>query len=355
MIVTGHMNFFEVNECGLYKVGSNKAHGIEMAETFQLIANWVADKPMAGTLPWEGTKRADGAKCYCHDLYKSEETGDFLFVLWKSTSDSNGTVLGAREDMAAGAGKVIEYTNAYKGKPVIWGRPCYYWIIPSLNTVVSIKFEHSICDSNLFQDWISACISNHVKHPNKLKTETGNGYARLQFTDGTLPGNFRYCFSMALRSLNTAHSKLTELAASVTHIVKRETIQLAVKDDRAAWVKFFSDVTWVKAKAKSQRRQIEIRAEARPTAAELKEIIVQFAREDRQRNEWDNVGFETETNGTVWVDRYRMKNSVNFNLKDEVISALDLFERLNANRAAYLYDIIHQKTTKKRAQVQSAV
>lgn len=355
MITSGHMNFFEVNECGLYKNGTEKAQGVEMAETFESIANWVAAKPMAGTLPWEKNKRGDGVKCYCHDLYKCELTGDFLFVLWKSSGDSNGALLGAREDMTAGEGKVIEYTNAYKGKKVIWGRPCYYWVIPSMNTVVSIKFEHSICDSQLFQDWVGACITNQVKHPNKLKMESGEGVTKVRFTDGAGQGSLRYRFDMGLRSLDTVNSKMAELAAKVTHIVKRETIELTLKDERASWVKLFDNVTYLKPKAKSPRRQIEIRAEASPTATELKEIITQFAREDRQRNEWDNVGFETESHGTYWVDRYRMKDSVHFNLTSEVIPALELFERLNAKRTEYLEGIVVQKRRKKRTPGQPGV
>ncbi|WP_304771926.1 hypothetical protein [Undibacterium sp.] len=332
------MNFFDVGQCGLFKNGSNKSHGLDMAETFQLIADWVAGKPMAATLPWETEKRADGVKCYCHDIYKSEDTGDFLFILWKSTSDSNGTLLGAPEDKSAGEGNVIEYTNAYKGQKVIWGRPCYYWVVPSLNTVISIKFEHSICDSQLFQDWVSACITNHVKHSNKIKEHTDKGHTRLHFTDGTQESTvrFRYGFNMNLKSLDTADGKLAELAAKITHIIKRETIELQPKDEREEWVKMFDKIPYLKPKSKSVKRQIEIKAEARPTAVEVKEIIEKFARDNRKGSDWDNVGFETESHGTIWVDRYRMKNSVEYNYGKGVIAAADLMTRLNYKRSNYL-------------------
>lgn len=350
MIVTGHMNFFDVEQCGLFKNGTEKSFGLDMAETFQLIANWVGERPMSDTLPWEMSKRVDGVKCFCHDIYKCEDTGDFLFVLWKSGTDSNGSLLGAEEDKSAGESAVIEYTNAYKGKSLIWGRPCYYWVIPSLKTIVSIKFEHSVCDSQLFQDWVSACVVNRIQHPNKRKEYTDRNFARLYFTDGTQDSatRFRYSFNMGLKSLDTANAKLRELASKITHIIKRETIEVRPKDERSQWVKRFDTIPYLAPKKKSIKRQIEIKAEARPTAAEVKEIIERFAQENRKQGDWDNVGFETETSGTVWVDRYRMKSSVNFDLKKNVIPALDLFERLNARRKEHLLPIERANSAPKR-------
>jgi len=337
MIVTGHMNFFDVAECGLYRNGSTKAAGIELSDTFSLITSWVANKPMAATMPWEGEKRADGNKCYCYDFYHDEDTDEYLVVLWKSGADSNGTLLGAEENANAGAGKVIEYTDSYRGNRVIWGRPCYYWILPAQKAVVSIKFEHSVCDSQLFQDWVAACINNHVKHPNKKKEYTEGGQARLSFTDGTVDGNarYRYSFDMSLKSLDTANGKLSELAGKVTHIVKRETMRISLKDERAEWVKRFDKIPYLAPKKKSEKRQIEIRAEAQPTVSELRDIIQQFARDDRRPTDWDNVGFETDK-GTVWVDRYRMKDEVNVNFTSSVIPASVMYERLQVNRERYI-------------------
>jgi hypothetical protein len=351
MIVSGHMNFFDITACGLYRNGSDQSHGLELAETFDLIADWVSRTPMAGTLPWEGHKRPDGNKCYCYDFYKDEATNEYLFVLWKSGADSNGTLLGAEENATAGEGEVVEYTNEYRGKKVIWGRPCYYWVIPDKKTVISIKFEHSVCDSQLFQDWVSASITNRVRHPNKRKEHTESGHVRLYFTDKAQNSDvrFRYSFDMVLKSLDTASGKLSELAKNITHIIKRETIEVNVKDERTEWIKKFDKIPYLAPKLKSQKRQIEIRAEVRPTATELKEIIEGFARENRKAGDWDNVGFETEK-GTVWVDRYRMKDDVNINYLSGVIPAADIYARLQVNRERYLAPLIKaSKPARKRS------
>jgi hypothetical protein len=341
MIISGHMNFFTVTQCGLYRNDSMKEHGLDMPETFKLIADWVAGKSLASTIPWNPEDRMIGTNCYCHDIYKCESTGDYVFVLWKSDVDTKGSMWGAQEDQPTGEGKVVEYTNAYRGKKVIWGRPCYYWIIPSLNTVVSIKFDHSVCDSNLFQEWISASITNRVTHPNKRKEQTEQGYARLHFTDGTQNSSlrFRYGFDMGLISMDSSDGRLKELASKITHVIKRETIALQPKDERAGWVKMFDNVPYLATKNRSVKRQIEIKAEAQPTPKEVEEIIHKFARENRRPNEWDNIGF-VAGDQTLWVDRYRLRNTVEYNYTKGVISAVELFERINLNRTNYLSPIV---------------
>lgn len=95
MIVPGHLNFFSIEECGLYKHGSKVAKGLEVLETFDLIYQWVKGKPIEDTIPWDpSTSRSDEAKCYCHDIYKCEDSGEFLLVLWKSDTNSSGSIWG---------------------------------------------------------------------------------------------------------------------------------------------------------------------------------------------------------------------------------------------------------------------
>lgn len=49
----GHLNFFKVNKCGLYKVNDDNTYGLELSETFDLIQNWVGTKSLALTIPWD--------------------------------------------------------------------------------------------------------------------------------------------------------------------------------------------------------------------------------------------------------------------------------------------------------------
>jgi len=314
MIISGHLNFFSIEECGLYKHGSAVPKALKPAETFELIYQWVKDKPMEDTIPWDpASTKNNMAKCYCHDFYKCEDSGEYLFVLWKSDTDSVGSVWGAQASAKTGSSSVLEYTDNYKGKKMIWGRPSYYWIIPKLNTVVSIKLDHSVCDSGLFQEWVTKCINNRVVHENKKKTETDSGQIRYEFTDknNTSADRYAFRFDVHLRSLDTGGAELKDLAARVTHIIRRDTIKLnAGMEERPKWVQLFDMIPQLPAKPKAKTRQIEVRAEAKPTDVEIKKIIETFAKEERKRTDWNNVGFETDKGNVVWVDKYRLHATV---------------------------------------------
>lgn len=348
MVISSHLNFFNIEECGLYKHNNKSPATLNAAETFEQIYQWVQGKPIEDTLPWDPVSSKTGtAKCYCHDFYKCEETGEYLFVLWKSDTDSVGSVWGAQANAKTGSSNVLEYTSDFKGDKRIWGRPCYYWIIPNLNTVVSIKMDHSVCDSGLFQEWVTKCITNRVSMPNKTKYETEKGHVRFEFADKISSDRYTFRFSVHLRSLNTGNAQLQELASRVTHIIRRDTIKLNTGvDERPEWIKIFDRIPYISVKPKAKTRQIEVRAEAKPSANEIKQIIETFAKEDRKRKDWNNVGFET-LNGDVWVDRYRLHENINFT-KDSstVFTASDLHVRLSKDRERILKGLMADVSAK---------
>ncbi len=333
------MSYFEVSKCGLYSFKeSDKPVGIKLEETFDLILDWVQSRSLVDTIPWDPTQKTNSAKCYCKDIYKDSSTGDFLLVLWKSDTDSAGTLLGARED---NTGKVVKYTSSYNGKKVIWGRPCYYWIIPSKNTVISLKFDHSVCDAELFKDFVVNAINNRVKHPNKVKEKTETGLVRLAFV-GSEKKRYYYSYKMNLMSMKTASSQLDKLASKITHIIRRESILVASKDDRSEWTKIFTKhIPFLAAKPKSKQRKIEIKAEAKPSKAEIVKIIKKYAVENRKPSDWNNVGFQTDK-GIKWVDKFILKDYLTFSQPvEQVLTAEFLLNYIHKNRVRYI-DLMKQ-------------
>lgn len=350
MIISAHLNFFKIKECGLYKYNDEYPIGLDVSETFEAIYNWVKGRDMAETIPWDPTVSKKGlSKCYCHDFYKCEESGDFLFVLWKSDTGNNGSILGAQANAKTGSSKVVEYSDNYNGTPRIWGRPCYYWIIPSLNAIVSLKVDHSVCDTNLFQEWVTSCINNKVTVDNKIRTTTPTGMIRFEFADQNgVEARTSFKFDVKLQSLDTGNAELLKLASKVTHIIKRETVLLRQsKDERARWVKIFDAIPWMSPKINSKSRQIEIRAEAKPTVAELKKIIEEYASKDRGFGDWDNIGFQTN-DSTVWADKYRLHKQAAIKVdEDGVMPAAFLHAYLHQKRDFLLAEIIKEERMKK--------
>ncbi|MFQ0110689.1 hypothetical protein ACH62S_00130, partial [Klebsiella pneumoniae] len=82
-------------------------------------------------------------------------------------------------------------------------------------------------------------------------------------------------------SLETTHTELGKLIPKITHIVRRETIIINPNDARADWLKTFSTlVPFVSGKKNTRTRQIEIKAEAKPSLNEVKEIIEKYSSEE---------------------------------------------------------------------------
>jgi hypothetical protein len=342
MAQIGHMNFFQVNECGLYKVKDSSIHGLDITETFSLLQNWKSENRMADTIPWDPKTRSAKSKCYCRESYFDIETGDYLVVLWKSDTDNTGSLLGAQEDSRDGSKEVFKFSNENNGKKVIWGRPCYYWIIPSLNTVVSIRFEHSVCDSALFQEYLTACITNKVKHKNKVIDYTEHSYARISFTEGEDKYKYSYRFDMSLKTLDTGNASLIKFS-HVTHIIRRETISTkSAKDERAFWLKLFDKAVPYTRSNNSSQRQIEIIAEANPTKGEIKEIISAYLKnkdENESTGRWDNVGFQTPE-GRIWADKFRVKDQIVIPDTDYKVFPADfLYSKIKGNRSNFLAQI----------------
>lgn len=341
MLINGYINFFNINKCGLYKYVTPNPFGCTAAQAFSLIQDWKSTVDFENTLPWDTKKNKE--KMYCHEIFHDATTGDFLVTLWKSDADSTGKTIG----IVPGETEVLSREDNHKGKPVIWGKPCYYWIIPSLEAVASIKFDHSRCDTSLFQDWVTQVINNRIDIPNTTKRITEHNYVQIIQNDES--GNIDHAapklhfrFDVSMMSLDTSDSRLTELAAKVTHLVKREQISLSIKDERAEWLKLFDrfGVPYASAKDKKQIRNLEIRVEAKPTPAEIREIIDAYARENNNdASTFTNVGFQTE-NGICWADKYRLTD--NISVDDEgkhILSATHLFMHLNGKRDGILAPI----------------
>lgn len=338
MAVTGHMNYFNIDSCGLFYFAGDVRQDLDVTQSFDLICDWVRGRPLSQTIPWDpSVSRPNSARCYCKDVYKDEETGDFLIVLWKSESDKNGSIWGTAEDEVPGEGEVVEYSKRIRGKKMIWGRPCYYWVIPDYQTVVSIKFDSSLCDSQLFNTYVHDCITNRVEHPGRKRESTDKGYIRISLSDGDGRGLI-YKFKTSLKSLDTSSARISDLSKKVTHVVRRETVRVSSNDERALWVKRFADmVPYVRNKPTKGRRRIEVKAEAKPSAQEIRDIIENNAQEGRNPRKWDNVGFQTD-GGVFWVDTYRLRDHITVDGMSEgqYLNAVQLYSEIRKSRQRYV-------------------
>lgn len=346
MFDTGSMSFFDIEKCGLYKIGSKKVQGLEIAETLESMAKWKEGRYLSETLPWDpALGKKNIANCYLRDIHKDEASGDYLVVLWKS-STKTGAILGAQEDDKVGEGESVKQSGDYKGRKVVWGHPCYYWVIPSRNVIVSIKFNHSMCDAALFREYFVSCINNRIPFENKVKRLTEKNTTKINF-EGENQEHLSYRFNMKLKFVRTAISDLEPYVKDITHIVVRDTIQVKSRDERASWLKWINklgkkvgkDIPM--AKENPNQRRVQTLIESSPTIDEIKYIIeenqVNFSTDDNEEDTWDNIGFQMKNGSVRFVDKYRPTDRVVIpGQKDEELKAKFLMNEINKNRADYL-------------------
>lgn len=346
MLQSGYLNFFNVNKCGLYRISRSEAQGLDLAETFAHLKKWVDERNFDATNPWDPKTHRNKPACYAHKITRHGKTGDFLLTLWKGESDKQGPLYGISVNPDGTVDEAIKQTQVNSKKPTIWGRPCYYWVIPEINCVASIKFENSRCDSAMFQDWVSGCMNYRVDLPEYKKVETVTGLVRIQFPevreDNGLQYKHIYSFDMSLKTISTGAAKLTDLARSVTHIIRRETVSIKSVDQRRGWAKLFKrfEVPFVSAEDQTSRR-VELRVEAKPTLEEIKEIIDQHATEHDAPG-WEDTGFITDKSGkTVWAGSFRISENISVDDQGKaIIDSENLFRKILENRDRYISPII---------------
>ena len=72
------------------------------------------------------------SKTYCRGVAIDPQTNDIVVVLLRAVGDGSGNLHGVKMGSAVGAGEseTVKAGTDVKGDKIIWGEPCYYWIIP---------------------------------------------------------------------------------------------------------------------------------------------------------------------------------------------------------------------------------
>jgi hypothetical protein len=345
MLQSGHINFFNVDKCGLYSFTKAAPKGLDLSETFEKLKAWAESRSFETTNPWDPKFDRNKTPCYCRQVHYDEKTGDFLLVLWKGENDKSGPLYGMTIDAdGKPEKKPIKQTEKKSKQKVIWGRPCYYWIIPEANCVASIKFENSRCDSAMFQDWVAGSINFRVDLPDLKKVSTQTGLVRIEFPDDyDNPYKYHYQFDLSLRSLSTSSAPLKELASKVTHIIRRETVSLNVTNEREGWVKHFGRLALPYASnPDTKSRKVELTVEARPTIEEVRAIIETYGSISDVGN-WEDVGFVLEGGTkTVWARTYRHSENISINDDgNDILDAEVLYSTLKHHRANFIRPVLN--------------
>lgn len=358
----GRLTYFDIEKMGIYACNGGDADTRFTPEFFlSELIQWVNSSSFENTLPTKDDTRLR-KRVYCKNAYRCSITGDFFFVLWKSEEDGNGNILGVdiNSPVDGDTDSVVLLTSDGKeGKKYIWGKPCYYWYITSLNKFVAIKFPHSSTDTYLFSSYIKDFVNYRMTFDgtkiSKSKRESVGGkdyeFDRVTFSsmDGKSRTQFLFDYKLFMKKAN--RETLKQIRGNITHIVYRNTIGTSELDERSFFTKLFDGFSVMSADrpATTKEKRIELVIEETPTETELNSILEFYDDGYPVGSAWDNIGFREggKQSGTKWFDEYVLRDSftVSYSAASKKhISAVSLASEIGKHRERFIAGLIEDSS-----------
>ncbi|MCG9619377.1 hypothetical protein L1D56_05240 [Vibrio diabolicus] len=376
--IQGSITYFDLKEFGFYRLRQKKApEYIEgtISSIISSLESWLNGKTFRNTIPWDADTNLQRTKMYCRSYKTNATTGDIVLVLWKAVGDKNGNVHGAYADSNVGSDTNDDLSTGSEvaGEEVIWGQPCYYWIIPEKNKIASIKFANSTTDSDSLCHYIKAFVDYRSTLPNKKESErtythhiSGREIKVKNITFESTDANnkaFRTNFKMKTQQYKKASSSLnySRLAEDVTHIVYRETISATIADTRPAWAQVCDTIgsaLGYQTPATKGQRHIEVIVDATPNGTELTDLVNRYAEEHDDTSDWNNIGLKLggRSESTTWLDEFVLTDELIISQVDnEIYTAEQLLTAITAQRARLVEKIGTTSTTDESEDVNEVV
>lgn len=372
----GYLNFFEIERSGLYRVQRkssgdelvSKNHGLDTRTVFRALTKWVNSRGFKDTAPWptKGDSGNDSVMCYCREI-KEFPNGEFMVVLWKhdptDTRGFRGLEIGLD---GKPTGNYITNSASSTGENYVWGHPCYYWILPDKDLVVSLKFDDSKCDSDLMQKWVSYCVRYRLKFPSFNSRQPGESVTRIMFSAPESPEayNLLYRFSTYIKIFKTSEEYLERICETTKYMLLRNEVMVSdvakdvemevvvsEKDGldkanveifnyfQAFMAKFFP----VAKETDDNVRKVEIKLEATPSLEQMKELITYSS--GFSDDGWADIIFIDENDGGTSIKSHRIVERVVLPPAVDAYSCDQLYKVLSETRDIFLPIVTGAKDT----------
>lgn len=237
----GSITFFDINTFGFYRL-KRKAKELDykygtLSEIFGEFDVWLNGKAIEETIPWDVNTNPMRSKTYCRGVAIDPQTNDIVVVLLRAVGDGSGNLHGVKMGSAVGAGEseTVKAGTSVKGDKVIWGEPCYYWIIPEHNKIASIIFPHSGADTYRFCQYMTTFVNNHSNADGTRKQSTTSHQhnrdpARIinvvktmfEYGEGKNKCNCIFKFDVEQTKMKTAVGNLENIIPNITQTIIRD-------------------------------------------------------------------------------------------------------------------------------------
>jgi hypothetical protein len=281
------IKYFDIKKCGYYLRGSDRSEFSGLNDTLLKLSEWARDgRDFENTKTYESDPDNDLRNTYFCNWHQNQVNGDSVLVLWNEVPNDNGVVYGMNPMDRPGGTSMLK--TGFGTTRAIPGFPSYFWFIPEKNVFATIRFNHSVQGKNNLDHFLNGFLAN--KSPYRVVNETGTviGFsANGQQTDRSAKTHSK--FHAIGRKQEELEAELLTNLHKIRRIVKRETLQYTVEDDRRVVERVFSGLLG-NTPAFTQARTITHELQFEPTERQLRQIINNYA-ELNSTSSIRNAGF----------------------------------------------------------------
>ncbi|MEW1686239.1 hypothetical protein, partial [Streptomyces sp. NPDC093594] len=362
---TGLLNYFDITQDGIYSIQKrisgkeiiSKSLGLPLKNTLPLIKEWLINRTFKATCPWPDTPNENQHSpemCYCQEIFECP-TGDYILVLWKNDPTDSEGYRGLILDKNGKPSTYLNNSNGTSNTNVIWGHPCYYWVIPEKNLIISIKFPDSKCDNDLLKKWLKYVVRFRLTIDGYNSRQNTESSKLIKFSTPSTPEKYDYIyrFDTAIKEFNTSTEYLEAIANTTKTITIRnyvtttasdekttvsdnaEKLNLGVVDTMQKIIDLFKKSDSEDQKDNSiSKRKVEITIEGTPSAEIVKELLRH--NDDNATDDWSDVIFTTEDDNNVSFKSHRLIERVTMSRTGDPYTGKEIYNAIKDSRSHYL-------------------
>ncbi|WP_153006743.1 hypothetical protein [Aeromonas schubertii] len=325
------IKFFDIKKCGFYLRGNDQTHFSGLNDILNKLNLWSRDgREFVNTTTYEADPNNDLRNTYFCNWHKNEINGDSILILWNEVPNDNGVIYGMNPMDRPGNTDML--TTGFGSTPAIPGFPSYFWFVPERNVFATIRFNHSVQGKKNLDCFLNGFLAN--KSPYRVLDGNGTviGYsANGQPTDQS--SRIHSKFHSLGRKQEELETELLTNLHKIRRIIKRETLQYTVEDDRRTLERVFSGLLG-NTPTFNQARTITHELQFIPTEQQLRQIINNYS-ESNAASAIRNVGFIYNDGKRVMLNGTSVTFSaeINANREDnQIVTPQSLLSAITSQR-----------------------
>lgn len=236
------ITFYKIHKAGYYLYGATDPAFGNTLSLLQDLTSWAAGKTLKQTKTYEANDEV--LPSYLLDV--KNDGDNFVLLLWNEVPTTDQSVPSVEENAQFGTDPEVIFNAIQQGS--IPGFATYFWFIPSLNLVASIKLNHALTGQKAMQCYLQHFLKQSSSHVVAERVEKDDGTQEVVIKgykvnpeDDVLSKKKHYPqFSVGLVKNPGKHDIIRQNANNISKIEKIVELDVAKADDFSLWQKLLN-------------------------------------------------------------------------------------------------------------------